>query len=158
MLDADEYFHLALHASSIRDPHACMSYLEGVLELQPCNARALYLRAVQHADLGLGERALSGMRAALASDPNLEIARFHLGLLLLMEGHGLAEARQHLQALSSAAHEVLRTYAAVLLAIADECVVSERDSRIRTLAQLLPDEPLAAAMQRLLDSWRTDRE
>jgi len=47
MLDAEEYFHLALHASSMGDHHACMTYLEEVLQRQPRNARAIYLRAVQ---------------------------------------------------------------------------------------------------------------
>ena len=82
-LDADEYFHLALHASSVGDHHACMSYLAEVLQQQPANARALYLRAVQHAELGLTERAVSGIKAALAIEPGLEIARLQLGLLLL---------------------------------------------------------------------------
>src|SRR4051794_17266108 len=94
--DADEYFHLALHASSVRDPHACMAYLDEVLRRQPAHARALYLRAVQHAELGLVDRAAQGIRAALAIEPALEIARFHLGLLLLFDRKCTAEAKQHL--------------------------------------------------------------
>jgi hypothetical protein len=85
MLDVEEYFHLALHASSISDPHACMSYLDEVLQLQPANARALYLRAVQHAEVGLTERAVLGIETALSIEPGLEIARLHLGLLRLFD-------------------------------------------------------------------------
>lgn len=96
VLDADEYFHLALHASTVRDCHACLSYLEEVLRQQPGNARALYLRAVQHAEIGLTERAVSGLKAALEIEPSLEMARFQLGLLLLFNSNRPAEAKEYL--------------------------------------------------------------
>src|SRR5262245_1825120 len=104
-LDADEYFHLALHASSMSDPHACISYLEEVLQKQPGNARALYLRAIQHAELGLTQRAMSGIREALAIEPALDIARFHLGLLLLFDRERENEARQYLLGLVAGADQ-----------------------------------------------------
>src|ERR1041384_6429575 len=93
--DTEEYFHLALHASSVSDPHACIGYLDEVLERQPGNSRAIYLRAVQHAELGLTQRAVTGIQAALALDPSRDLALFLLGLLLLLArarppeaGHG----------------------------------------------------------------------
>jgi hypothetical protein len=157
-LDADEYFHLALHASSMHDPHACMSYLEGVLEKQPANARALYLRAVQHAELGLGERAVSGIRAALAIDPGLEIARFHLGFLLLLGGGRAAEAKQHLQTLAGGTSRELRAYAQALISVADEGASTQGEALIRILSQSTLDEPPVVAIRRLLETWRTSHE
>lgn len=83
MFDADEYLHLALHASGTGDHHACMRYLEEVLQREPRSACAIYLLAVQHAELGLTQRAITGIKTALSIDPDLEIARFQLGLLLM---------------------------------------------------------------------------
>ena len=73
MLDAEEYFHLALHASAMGDHHACMTHLEEVLQRQPRNARAIYLLAVQHAELGLLQRAVAGIKTALMIEPDLEL-------------------------------------------------------------------------------------
>jgi DNA-binding CsgD family transcriptional regulator len=53
MYDIDEYLHLALHANAKRDPHACIGYLKDALRVEPQNPRAIYLLAIQHADIGL---------------------------------------------------------------------------------------------------------
>jgi tetratricopeptide (TPR) repeat protein len=74
MLDAEEYLALAVHASSVKDHHTCLTYLDEVLRQQPSNASALFLRAVQHAELGLTTRALRGLEAALEINPGLEVA------------------------------------------------------------------------------------
>jgi transposase InsO family protein len=62
--------------SMSRNPHAAMVYLKEVLQTNPANSRALYLLAVQHAELGLHARATKEMLAALDLEPTLEIARF----------------------------------------------------------------------------------
>jgi len=150
-LDAEEYFHLALHASSVNDTHACIEYLDEVLERQPANARALYLRAVQHAELGLTERAVSGIRAALAIEPALEIARFHLGLLLLFDRGRAQEAKHHLLELGGGRDRELRRYAEVLIALVDNDRAAPRARLDSALAETSSDQPLAAFMKRLLD-------
>src|SRR4051812_26034450 len=114
--DADEYLHLALHASSIGDHHACMTYLKELLRQQPAHAAALYLLAAQYAELGLGERAISTMKAALRIAPALDIARFQLAVLLLDRGHTF-EARDHLRNIKG--HAALRTCAQAMIAAAD---------------------------------------
>jgi predicted Zn-dependent protease len=151
MLDADEYFHLALHASSVGDHHACMSYLEEVLRQQPTNARALFLRAAQHAELGLTERAVSGIKAALAIEPGLEIARFQLGLLLLFERNRPQEAKEYLLELRNSRDYVLRTYAEAMVAVADNDTSRAREHLALGLAQTTNNQPLATLMKRLLD-------
>ena len=143
-LDADEYFHLALHASSVGDPHACISYLEEVLQLQPANARALYLRAVQHTELGLTDRAVSGIREALAIDPALEIARFHLGLLLLFDRDRAKEAMEYLHELRGSSNHDLRRYAQALEALVDHQFPPAREKLALGLAMLSEYEPHAA--------------
>src|SRR5262245_41537910 len=119
MFDTEECFHLALHASSMGQPHICVPYLRQVLQEEPTHARAMYLLAAQHAEIGLYERAISGMQAAIALEPGLEIARLQLGLLLL-NGNRRAEARESLQALSRSPDPGLPTFAAAIIALADD--------------------------------------
>jgi tetratricopeptide (TPR) repeat protein len=150
-LDADEYFHLALHASSASDPHACISYLDEVLQRQPANARALYLRAVQHADLGLTRRALSGINEALAIEPALEIARFHLGLLLLLERNRCEEARRSFLELAGSADPTIRTSAQALAALVDNDIAPARAMLALNFAQTAKDPALTALLARVFE-------
>jgi hypothetical protein len=149
--DTEEYFHLALHASSMSDPHACIAYLDEVLERQPGNSRAIYLRAVQHAEIGLTQRAVSGIRAALAIEPALEIARFHLGLLLLLDPARASEARQCLVGLGDCADPGLRAYAEALVALADNDISPAREKLQCGLTLASDDQPLAGFMKRLFE-------
>jgi|KBSMisStaDraftv2_1062788.scaffolds.fasta_scaffold12806_2 tetratricopeptide (TPR) repeat protein len=150
-LDADEYFHLALHASSMSDPHACIAYLDEVLQRQPDNARALYLRAVQHADLGLTRRAMCGINEALALEPALEIARFHLGLLLLLERNRRDEAKRSFLELSGSADHALRTSAGALAALADDDIGPARAMLAFNFARATIDPALTALMKRVFE-------
>tara|TARA_B100001250_G_scaffold143240_1_gene122561 strand:- start:6208 stop:6762 length:555 start_codon:yes stop_codon:yes gene_type:complete len=83
MLDASEQLHLAIHASNEGNHHAALSYLKDALKTDPDNAQVLYFLAAEHAELGLYERAKTEMEAALKAAPDLDIARFQLGLLCL---------------------------------------------------------------------------
>lgn len=83
MLDASEYLYLAIHASQDGNHHAALNYLNTALEQQPDNAAVHYFLAAEHAELGLMDRAHTGMTHALELDPNMDIARFQLGLLNL---------------------------------------------------------------------------
>lgn len=149
-LDADEYFHLALHASSVGDHHACISYLAEVLRQQPAHARALYLRAVEHAELGLIERAVSGIKAALAIEPGLEVAHLLLGLLLI-DRNRPQEAKEYLLKISRSADHVMRMYAEAMIALADNDFAQAREKLALGLAQTSKNQPLGALMKRLLD-------
>ena len=151
MLDADEYFHLALHASSMGDHHACMTYLEEVLQREPRNARAMYLRAVQHAELGLTQRAVAGIKTALAIEPDLDIARFQLGLLLLFDLNQPAEAKEYLQRLCRCEERALRAYAEAMIAIVDNELTLARQKLAIGLSESSPDSQLPMLMRRLFE-------
>jgi tetratricopeptide (TPR) repeat protein len=151
MLDAEEYFHLALHASSMGDHHACMTYLEEVLRRQPRNARALYLLAVQHAELGLMQRAIAGIKNALSIEPDLELARFQLGLLLLFDSDEPAEAKAFLERLRSSENRALRAYGEAMIAIVDNDARLARQKLAVGLSESSPDSPLAMLMRRVLE-------
>jgi tetratricopeptide (TPR) repeat protein len=151
MLDAEEYFHLALHASSEGDHHTCMSYLEEVLQREPRNARAIYLLAVQHAELGLTQRAITGIKTALSIDPDLEIARFQLGLLLMFDKNEPREAKSYLERLCSSENRALRAYAEAMIALADNEPVRARQRLAIGLSESSPDSPLSTLMRRLFE-------
>src|SRR5262245_41028534 len=134
MLDAEECLHLALHASSIGDHHACIAYLKEGLKQQPADARAIYLLATQHAELGLIERAIGGMQAALAIEPGLEIARFHLGLLLL-DRNRAADAKEQFLRLAGAGNRALRLCSDAMVALADGDRAATRDRLSLAIAE-----------------------
>ncbi|HKU15146.1 MAG TPA: hypothetical protein VJQ52_12180 [Steroidobacteraceae bacterium] len=148
MFDSEECFHLALHASASGQPHTCMTYLRQLLQEQPTHAPAMYLLAAQHAEIGLYERAVDGFKAALAIAPNMEIARFQLGLLLL-DGNRRAEARENLAALSGSSDPGLATFAAAMVALAEEDLQAAREKLTLGLTQSR-NPPIAALMQRVL--------
>jgi tetratricopeptide (TPR) repeat protein len=148
MIDVEECFHLALHAASMGQTHVCVPYLRQVLQEQPTHARALHLLAAQHAEIGLHERAITGMKAALASEPQLEIARFQLGLLLLDCGRR-AEAKENLAALLGSSDPGLPAFAAAMIALADEDLQVAREQIALGLTQAR-NRPVAALMQRVL--------
>ena len=151
MLDAEEYFHLALHASAMGDHHSCMTYLEEVLQQQPRNARAIYLLAVQHAELGLTQRAAAGIKTALMIEPDLELARFQLGLLLLFDNNEPVEARGYLDRLRTSQNRALRAYAEAMIALCDNQLTLARQKLAIGLSESSPDSPLALLMRRLFE-------
>ncbi len=150
MLDAEEYLHLAIHAGSVGEHHACIAYLKEVLQRQPGNGKAIYLLAVQHAELGLFARAVSGMKAALSIDPTLEVARFQLGLLLL-DGRRAAEAKEHFSRLTSSSDDELRTCCEAMVALADDNPGVAREKLSMALSLKSGNRALAKLMQHLLE-------
>jgi predicted Zn-dependent protease len=152
MLDAEEYFHLALHASSIGDPHACLMHLGQVLHQEPKNAGATYLLATVHAELGLVERAIRGFESVLAVDPRLTIARLQLAMLLLLfDTKRRAEAKTHLMYVTATRDESLQTYAEALIAVADDHIPLATEKLERAISRTAEDTPFTSLMKRLLD-------
>ena len=150
VLDIEEYLHLAIHASSVGNHHACMTYLKEVLQQQPAHAMALYLLAIQHAEIGLPERAISGLKAALASKPDLEIARLQLGMLL-MDRQRPAEAKAQFAALNSNRDPALRAYGEGMIALVDNNLLLVREKLTLGLSQPAANPALSATMRRVLD-------
>ena len=148
--DVEEYLHLAIHASSVGNPHACMTYLKEVLEQQPEHATALYLLAIQHAEIGLLERAISGLQAALAMKPELDIARFQLGMLLI-DRRRPAEAKAQLAALKGCRDPALRAYGEGMIALADNNLVLAREKLALGFSHPATNAALSVLMRRLLD-------
>lgn len=148
--DVEEYLHLALHASTAGNHHACMTYLKEALQKQPDYAAAIFLLAVQHAELGLLDRAIRGMKTALELEPELQIARLQLGIMLLDKSRR-TEAREQFAALDRNPDPMLRTFAAAMLAFSDGDTVAARDKLNLALSQPSSNPALSALIRRLLD-------
>ena len=70
-----------------------MSQLDMALARWPTDARLHFLRASLLAEAQRFDEAVTAFAAALAHDPELHIARFQLGLLLLSSNHTEAALR-----------------------------------------------------------------
>jgi tetratricopeptide (TPR) repeat protein len=157
LLDAEELLHLALHASAAGEVHACIGYLREVLQQQPDHPYAMYFLAVQHGALGLTQRAIGGIEAALAIEPGLsgkarQMARLQLGLLLLFEAGRAAEAREQLASLIDGNDPALRSYAEALMVLADGDSQGAATKLRSALSEHSSANPaLSALMQRLLE-------
>jgi tetratricopeptide (TPR) repeat protein len=116
--DVEEYLHLAVHASAARNPHAAMTYLKELLRIEPRHPTALYVLALQHAEIGLLARAVRELQEVLQISPDLDAARFQLTIMLLDTGRK-EQAGEHIARLSRSPDASVRDYALGLLALAE---------------------------------------
>lgn len=85
MLDSEEYLHLAIHATQQGLHHFAMEYLYKALVQEPENAAAIFLLAAEHAELGLYDRAIEGMKKCISLNPEIEMAHYQLALLYIQK-------------------------------------------------------------------------
>lgn len=102
--DADETLKLAIHASEHGDTHSAIRYLTELLNVQPDHGAACYFLAMQYAEIGLFERAITTLQHAIEINPTFDIAQFQLGLLYLQTQQKL-NAEQLFSSLSFSSHD-----------------------------------------------------
>lgn len=119
-LDNDELLRLSLAAMAEGRDADSMVTLKTMLDRDPGNARARYLLAAQHAQLGMLDRAEEGFRSAIGGEDVPATARLQLGQLLLLKG-AKDEAREVLAALAGKT-DALAAYSRALMAAANEDV------------------------------------
>jgi tetratricopeptide (TPR) repeat protein len=146
-LDNEELLRLALDAMNGQRDADAVVMLKTLLERDPSNVHGQYLLAAQHAQMGLMDRAEAGFRQVVAHAPNLAMARFQLGQLLVLKG-AADEASQTLAPLT-AQENALGAFARGLIAIAQGEIPAGLAELAAGLA--LPQEipALAADMRRL---------
>jgi tetratricopeptide (TPR) repeat protein len=84
-LDGEELLHLAIEATQDGRHGDAIQYLKQAVA-KAGDARLLFLLGAEHAQIGLFDRAVEDMTAALELDPDFAPARFQLGLMHLVRG------------------------------------------------------------------------
>ncbi|MDR7016406.1 tetratricopeptide repeat protein [Acinetobacter sp. 3657] len=102
--DADETLKLAIHASEHGDSHSAIRYLTELLNVQPDHGAACYFLAMQYAEIGLFERAITTLQHAIKINPTFDIAQFQLCLLFLQTQQTF-QAEQLFSSLSLSSHD-----------------------------------------------------
>lgn len=77
-------YEAAIAASLRGEPDVALALLDELLTLDPQHAGAHHLRGAEYAQAGDVEQALAEFSTSLALDPSQVVARFQLGLLLLV--------------------------------------------------------------------------
>lgn len=149
-LDSEELLRLALSAMNADRDAEAIDLLKTLLEREPGNGQAHFLLAATHAQHGMLDRAESGFRAAIEAMPQLTVARFQLGQLLLLQGRG-PEAADVLADLEHGEDTTLAAYARGLSAIAREDVATAIAELRTGLAGEQAIPALAGDMQRLCE-------
>jgi tetratricopeptide (TPR) repeat protein len=85
-LDANELFHLGLHALRNDDPHEAIDCLKQCVDIDPGNSKATYLLGATYAQIGMYDRAKQVMQQAVELNAQEYTAVFQLGLLHLTSG------------------------------------------------------------------------
>jgi DNA-binding CsgD family transcriptional regulator len=149
MYDLDEYLHLALHANTKRDPHACIGYLKEALRVEPQNAKAIYLLAIQHAEIGLIDRGIAGLTKVLLLEPTFEIARLQLGLLLLDRGRA-TEALDQFAASRNSADPAVREFTEGMILAVDGQIAAASEKMKASLSMPVTNAALPLLVQGVL--------
>jgi Flp pilus assembly protein TadD len=149
----EKLFDSAVAASLDRRHDAAIEALVKILRRDPAHARARHLLGAEFAQIGkIGEAAVE-MSAALELDPEMTLARFQLGLLLLTSGK-LALATEVWVPLDSLGEaHVLNLFKRGMLQMAAGDFVTARTSLINAMAanNALPllDGDLSVALRAL---------
>lgn len=119
-LDADELFHLGLHALRNDNPEDAIKRLKECLDLNPADARATYLLGATYAQVGMYDRARELLQQSILLNPQEYTAVFQLGLLYLTSGD-VARGRETWEQLDTLGSEhFLHLFKSAMLALAED--------------------------------------
>ena len=150
-LDKDELFHLAIRASNQDDHDRAIIYLKNALKLSN-EAKVRFMLAAEHAEIGMYEQAIAGMREAIELQPTLWIAHFQIGLIYITIGQPEA-AIEAWQGLASLAEDhPLYLFQAGLTAIIGNQTETGIALLEKGIAANLDNPPLNVDMQRVISS------
>jgi Flp pilus assembly protein TadD len=150
-LDNDELLHLAIEATQTGRHGEAIQYLKEAMTRSEGNAKILFLLGAEHAQIGLFDRAVEDMNAALKLDPELVPARFQLGLLHLVRGNPV-EAVTVWKALDSLPDtDSYLHFKRGLESLAQDDFARCKESLTKGLALNRSNLPLNRDMQRILD-------
>jgi Flp pilus assembly protein TadD len=120
--DNEELIRMSLEAMNASRAEEAVELLAALLEREPKHAQGHYLRAAQHAQLGMLDQAEAGFRkATVLAGNDFPMPRFQLGQLLMVKGRP-DEAVDALSPLANASDPALRAYAGAFIALAAQRV------------------------------------
>jgi tetratricopeptide (TPR) repeat protein len=128
-----------------------VALLKTLVEREPGHANGHYLLAAQYAQLGMMDRAEAGFLAALKAAPDLVMARFQLGQLLLVQGRGEDAKAVFAPLLDAPSGVALGDYARALTAAANDDAAGTVAALEAGLACPQDIPALRDDMQRLLE-------
>lgn len=151
VLDQTELLQLALEADSKNDSGSALAYLKEAASRADASAPALMLLGAHYASLQLNDRAIHAMEAAVAADPQMFIARFQLGLLLLTAGNA-ARAIEVLQPLEALDENIaLRHFSQGLRHMVKDELSAASEHLQRGITLNKENPALNTDMQRIID-------
>jgi tetratricopeptide (TPR) repeat protein len=149
-LDEAELLHLALHAMGNDRHEESMQLLKRTLHAFPASARARYLLGVEHAQIGLYDRAVAEMTEAVKLDPSLAVAQFQLGLLHVTAGRIREAEAAWLPLDRLAADDPLRLFKSAMLHLVRNEFAACIENLQAGIARNKLNKPLNDDMRRLL--------
>jgi len=151
LLDHEEVLHLALEAMRSSRHGDALQHLKDAAARWPDNPNVHFLLGAEHAQIGLFERAVEDMTAAVRLDPEFVPARFQLGLLFLTHGR-VVEAQSAWKPLDTldAANPYLH-FKQGLESLAHDDFAACRESLARGLALNTSNPALNREMQRIVE-------
>jgi len=151
-LDSDELLHFAIKASQNKDNEKAILYLKHALQQDPENAKLHYFLGAQHAEIGMFDRAIDEMAAAVKLDSSLETAHFQLGLLYATSSR-ITEAKDAWAPLDKLGEKnPLFIFKTGLLHLANDEFESASDLLTKGIQLNKANPDLNNDMQRILDS------
>lgn len=143
LLDAQELLQLAVLDINASRHDGAIAKLKEACALEQGNASLHFLLAAEHAEIGLQDRAMDGMKRALELDPSLHIARFQLGLIHFSQGR-LSSASAAWDALDQLDDDnTLRLYKTALLDIG----AARHETAVTLLERALHAQPDIPALR-----------
>jgi tetratricopeptide (TPR) repeat protein len=150
-LDVEELFHVALEASRTDRHEQAITALKKAVKLQPQGARQHYLLGAEYAQIGLYDRAMAEFAETVRLAPDLHIARFQQGLLLLTSGKA-ADALTALAPLANlGAQEPLRFFAVGLTKLTEDRFAEAIEALEEGIRLNAANPALSADMRALID-------
>lgn len=134
LLDSDELLHLAVIDSRDGRHDAAIAKLKQALINEPSHARAQFMLAAEHAEIGLFDRAIEGMLKAVELMPTLSVAHLQLGLIHFTMGNVEKARTAWLPLDHSGADDPMRLFKEGLLQLSE----SNPGEALRLLKSSLP--------------------
>jgi tetratricopeptide (TPR) repeat protein len=157
-LDAEELFHLAVHATNDGRTDNAITYLKQAIALEDDNPWTHYLLGAQYAELQMYGRAIESMEKSIALDSSISIAAFQLGMLYGVTDQ-VDEAKRVWELLEELDNDdAIKLFKNGMLALIADDFVNAESNLARGIERNTTNPALNKDMQRVLDNLRSAQD